>query len=569
MRKKFVPIISVATVLFSNLFAGAVLAAPGGLDLSFDGDGAAVASTIREGVEDMVVQQADGKIVAVGGVGGSSFADSNLSNFVIYRYNTDGSLDSTFDSDGKATVDFGGLRDVAYTAAVDSSGKIVVGGFSRGLGFVLVRLNSNGSLDTDFDSDGKVSTVIPGTNSAAIRSLVLDANGKIVVAGTVENADIAVARYNTNGSLDTAFDGDGIAIVDITPRDNAVDVRLQSDGKIVVAGTVYSNNVSDYALARLNTDGTLDSTFGTNGIVTTDINNDSNFALAMEVQGDDKIVVAGTAQGGANQDFALARYTANGTLDSTFDADGIATTNFGGSDDNNVGDVAVLTGGKIIIAGNAFITGKYQSVSVRYNSNGSIDTSYGVNTNGKAIISVSGYDVYPSAVAIQSDGQIVIGGIFDNGTNQYLGINRVNGSALENNVQTTTNGGSLSMDSENDGAQANDPVETTVTTPLSGIVSISETTAATPALSGISFLGQQVIISAPAQTVASPLVTNLRIDTSLIPQGENKNTIQVYKNGVLVPACSGVIGQASPDPCISSRAAAPGGDVDITILSQQ
>lgn len=561
-KKLFLAVLSISIGLFN--FAAPVLAAPGGLDLSFDLDGSTVANTISEGVEDIVVQQ-DGKIVAVGTNGGGNLGD--LGNFIVVRYNINGSLDTTFDGDGTASVDFAGFRDVPYSVVVDSSRRIVIGGFSRDLGFALARLNSNGSLDTTFGPEGKVSTNILGTANAAIRSLVIDSAGKIVAAGTVERADIAVARYNDDGSLDTTFDGDGIAIVDFSSRDIAAEVRLQSDGKIVVAGTAVPLNVGNFALARLNTDGTPDNTFGINGETTTGISsNGTTLASAMELQRDGKVVVGGTAHFGQSQDFALARYTANGVLDTTFDSDGIASTNFGGSDDNNLGDVAITGDDKIIAAGNGFITGRYRSVSVRYNSSGSIDTSYGINTNGKAIISVSGYDVYPSAVAIQSDGQIVVGGLFDNGTNYYFGINRVNGSALENNIQTTANGGSLSMDSENDGAQANDPVETTVTTPIGGTVSISETTETTPA-TGISFLGQQVIISAPLQTAASPLVVKLRIDTSIIPPGETRNTIQVYKNGVLIPACSGIAGQASPDPCISARDNAPGGDVDITILT--
>jgi uncharacterized delta-60 repeat protein len=562
-KNLFYSLLAISIALFN--FVAPVLAAPGGLDLSFDSDGSTVANIISEGVEDIVVQQ-DGRIVAVGTDGGGNLGD--LGNFIVSRYNSNGSLDTTFDGDGTASVDFAGLRDVPYSVVVDSSGRIVVGGWSRELGFALVRLNSDGSLDATFDSDGKVSTNISGTANEAIRSLVIDSNGKIVVAGTVQTADIAVARYNTNGSLDTTFAGGGIAIVDFSSRDIAAEVRLQSDGKIVVAGTAVPLNVGNFALARLNTGGTLDNTFGINGKTTTGISsNGTTLASAMELQSDGKVVVGGTAHFGPSQDFALARYTANGVLDTTFDSDGIASTNFAGSDDNNLGDVAITGDGKIIAAGNGFITGRYRSVSVRYNSNGSIDTSYGINTNGKAIIEVSGYDVYPQAVAIQSDGQIVVGGLFDNGTNFYFGINRVNGSALENNIQTTLSGGSLSMDSENDGAQANDPVETTVTTPVGGIVSISETTAATPTASEISFLGQKVSISAPPQTVASPLVVTLRIDNSIIPPGENKDTIQVYKDGAPVPACSGVAGQASPDPCISSRNKAPGGDVDITVLT--
>ena len=409
MVKRLLVVFLALALNFFIFSAKPVLSAPGGLDLSFDGDGSTVANTVSEGMEDITLQP-DNKIVAVGTNGGGNLG--NLGNFVVSRYNSNGSLDTSFGGSGTVSIDFAGSRDVPYSVVVDSNGKIVVGGFSRWLGFALARLNPDGSLDTTFDADGKLTTDVSGVGGAAIRSLTVDGAGKIVAAGTVQGVDLAIARYNTDGSLDTNFDGDGIAFVDFSERDNAIDIRLQSSGKIVVAATEFPSD-GNFALARLNSDGTLDMTFGTGGKVTTNINNAHNVALAMEIASGDKIVVGGTAQVSANQDFALARYTADGVLDTTFDSDGIATTNFGGSDDNNVGDVAILSDGKIIVGGNAFITGRYRSVSVRYNTNGSIDTSYGINTNGKAIIEVSGYDVYPQAVAIQGDGQIVVGGLFD------------------------------------------------------------------------------------------------------------------------------------------------------------
>ena len=541
-------------ILFFSAFPTLVLATPGALDRSFDGDGTTNLATVSEGIEDIAAQP-DGKIIVVGTNGGGNAGD--LANFEFIRYNNDGSLDTGFGNNGSVSVDFAGLRDVPFSVVVDSSGKIIAGGFSRKLGYALVRLNSDGSLDTSFDGDGRVIVTTSGT----IRSLVVDGNGKIVAAGGFDNVNIRVVRFNNDGSLDTSFSGDGIAEVGFN---SAIDVRLQSSGKIVVAGT----KDSDFAVARLNTDGSLDTLFGTNGIVLTDINNAHNPAEAMEISSSDKIIVGGTAQLGQSQDFALVQYTADGALDTTFDSDGIATTNFGGSDDNNFGDVALNGGGKIIVAGNAFITGRYRTVSTRYNSNGSIDTSYGINSNGKAIIEVSGFDISPRAIAIQADGQVVIGGVFDDGTATVFGINRLNGGTLENDRQTTVDGGSLSMDWEGDGgANVNDPVETTVTTPVGGVVSISETTATTPTVDEISFLEQKVIISAPIQTAVSPLVIKFRIDGSIIPQGQNKNNIAVYKNGVLVGACTGPAGQASPDPCISARDVAPGGDVDITLLA--
>ena len=128
-------------------------------------------------------------------------------------------------------------------------------------------------------------------------------------------------------------------------------------------------------------------------------------------------------------------------------------------------------------------------------------------------------------------------------------------------------GGTATTDTEADGATAADPVETSVTSPNGGTVSIVEATTTMTPPSGFSFLGQQVSITAPAATAADPLVIVFQIDASAIPAGEDETTVQVFKNGVLVPACTGAPGVADPDPCISNRTLLADGDIELTALS--
>jgi uncharacterized delta-60 repeat protein len=213
------------------------------------------------------------------------------------------------------TTEVGSSDDRAYSVAIQSDGKIVVAGFERNgisnFDFALVRYNTDGSLDTNFDSDGKVTTAIgSGTDSAY--SVAIQSDGKIVVAGYSDNGsndDFALVRYNTDGSLDTNFDSDGKVTTEVGSSDDyAESVAIQSDGKIVAAGYSSNGGNNDFALVRYNTDGSLDTSFDSDGKVTTAIGSASDFARSVAIQSDGKIVVAGYSDNGSNADFALVRY---------------------------------------------------------------------------------------------------------------------------------------------------------------------------------------------------------------------------------------------------------------------
>ena len=320
--------------------------------------------------------------------------------------------DTTFGTNGTTTtnIDTNGLDD-ANAVAVQSDGKLIVAGTlvvagtsdnvtgTSGNDFAVVRYNSDGSLDTTFDTDGITTTNIGVTLGGNYHDFdthdigmaaTLQSDGKIIVAGTGSNYFAAV-RYNSDGSLDTTFGTDGIATTDIRVGLEELGVDLQSDGKIIVAGTSDLGGDTDFVVVRLNSDGSLDTTFDTDGIATTDIGTDSDDSgRAVAVQSDGKLVVAGTS----DRDFAVVRYNSDGSLDATFDTDGITTTDVAGETFNFdnfelVGAVAIQSDGKIVVAGLA----GFSFAVVRYNSDGSLDTTFdtdGITTTDVGSLSFLG-----------------------------------------------------------------------------------------------------------------------------------------------------------------------------------
>ena len=364
------------------IFALARYNSNGSLDTTF-GDQDPSNSSLRTGkvttvfsgheIANSVAVQADGKIVAAGlaynvGLQGYQFA--------LARYNADGILDTTFDGDGKVTTSFFesvdielsvALQvDIVRSVAVQADGKIVAAGSSQDpytgiVHFALARYNADGSLDTTFDGDGKVTTSFFGFEDIAY-SLAVQAGGKIVVAGSSQDpytgiVHFALARYNADGSLDTTFDGDGKVTTSFFGfEDIAYSLAVQAGGKIVVAGYASVDGSKQFALARYNIDGSLDTNFGTDGKVTTSFSGIDDRAFSVAVQAGAKIVAAGTTLDfSGHYQFALARYNANGSLDMSFGGDGKVTTDFFTSSQGNIAHaVALQADGKIVAAGLAF-----------------------------------------------------------------------------------------------------------------------------------------------------------------------------------------------------------------------
>lgn len=362
-----------------------------------------------------VAVQADGKIIAAG----ATF--NGISDmFTLIRYNIDGSLDTTFGTGGIVTSGFGS-GSIATAVAVQTDGKIVAAGtaasgfINSGSDFVLARYNDDGSYDTSFGDAGMVVTHISEYDDE-VNAMALQTDGKIVVAGTVANGRqwlFALARYNADGSSDTLFGTAGLVTTDINgSQDRAYAVAIDAKGRIVAAG--YSDDASVYvygssfALVRYKADGSLDTGFGSGGIVTSGFGSNSE-AKAVAIQTNGKIVAAGYAEINGSNDFTVVRYNTDGSNDTTFgrcsDLICASTTDFSGGDDEATA-MSIQTDGRIVVAGYSYNGNDYDFALVRYKTDGSLDTSFG--TGGKITTDIdSGLDDEANAMAIQADGRIV------------------------------------------------------------------------------------------------------------------------------------------------------------------
>jgi uncharacterized delta-60 repeat protein len=340
-------------------------------------------------------------------VAGGSRNNLNNEDFALVRYNPDGSLDVTFDGDGKVITAVSSLWDSAHAVAIQQDGKIVAAGFSEGhsFDFALARYDSDGSLDESEFNGGIVTTDIGSGYLNAAAAVAIQLDGKIVAVSSSAN-HFVVVRYNPDGSFDTTFNGDGKVITGFgSTYETARAVAIQADGKIVVAGFTSEGDLTgDFAIARFDPDGLLDSTFDSDGRVTTSISAQDDDAHAIAIQPNGKIVVAGYSRSASSFDFALVRYNPDGSTDATFDGDGMVTTWMGGGPANAV---ALQPDGKIVVAGMGWNAWHDFGV-VRYNVDGSLDTTF--DGDGKVFTDISGVGDWASAVAIQSDGKIVAAG---------------------------------------------------------------------------------------------------------------------------------------------------------------
>ena len=394
-----------------------------------------------------VAAQRDGKIIVAG-----SAEVAGVEQFALVRYNSDGSLDTTLKGSGKLTTAVGTGDCHGEGVALQEDGKIVVVGYSFNasslsstsgrLCSTVLRYTADGSLDTNFADSGKVTTCI-GAKYASAESVTIQSDGKIVVAGKSlsGNDDFAVVRYSVNGTLDTSFNETGKAIADFGADDYGHSVAMRRDGRIVVVG--YTTNLmtatsagfdrppgskKECALACFKANGSLDTSFNGTGKVITNFGGDGNAeGRSVAVQTDGKIVVVGYATAGGTEKFALARYNADGTLDTSFGGSGRVMTAVGISGSIATG-VALQKDGKIVVAGYAVKnsgTG-YDFACVRYNTDGNVDQSFG--DGGKIMTSVGQGDGKANSVAVQSDGKIIVAGSAYVGDNSEFAVVRYDAS---------------------------------------------------------------------------------------------------------------------------------------------
>jgi uncharacterized delta-60 repeat protein len=320
-----------------------------------------------------------------------------------------GSLDPTFDGDGRVTLDLGSAQEGAVDVAVQPDGKIVVLG-TTGTSGVLARYTSTGALDTTFDGDGFL--VFTSLHPSA---LALQPDGKIVVAG-VAGGGWAVARFEGDGAVDSTFETSGWIPEDYFDPSDIAGVALQSDGRIVVVGsTGAEHELGNGMIVRFHNDGKPDETFAGFGYRLWPL---PSGTTGVAVQPNDRIVVVGWTIPGYDADqteaMAVARYLPDGKPDSSFDGDGRARIMFGR---RNVSlysasarpfDVALQADGKIVLAGHAGYDSDSDFALARFTSRGKIDTAF--SGDGKRRMDFSGAEDEAHAVVIQPNGRIVVAG---------------------------------------------------------------------------------------------------------------------------------------------------------------
>ncbi len=385
---------SIILVISSFLaLSTSISAAPGDLDPTFGNGGKLTDWEGSDSAIGVAIQQ-DGKILVVG-------TGYFVRDFRVARYNPDGTLDTTFGGGtGRVTTDFDGTHDVALSVVIQPDGKIVVAGVSLSSGnlgrLALVRYNPDGSLDITFGGgSGKVFTEPPGWPGHTV-DVALQPDGKILaVIGHVDfddNYDIdgLLVRYNPDGSLDTSFGNGGSVLTAY----NLASVTLQpADGKIIVHGFWSS------PIARFKTDGSPDTGFGSGGTVTIPA---AEFLDSIAIDSAGKIVTAGSTRTGS---FALWRFNVDGSPDSSFDGDGLVTTPSLGI----ATSVVMQSNGKIVAAGWSYNGSGYDFGLARYNSNGSLDNTFG-GGDGITTIDFNNADDFAHVLALDIRGRIVVVG---------------------------------------------------------------------------------------------------------------------------------------------------------------
>lgn len=343
----------------------------GSLDPSFADDGLAEAPIDIAGI----AIQPDGKIVTAGWVGTMYATD-----FALARFHPNGSLDRSFGEDGKVTTDFSGSPDLANALALQPDGKIIAAGYAqethdRGQAVALARYNSNGSPDASFGADGKVAANAPSASGQA-RDVAVQSDGKIVTGGYSYHSPDVVLRFTQDGQLDTSFGTKG-QLGAFNGRGSVHSIAIQADGRIVAGGDVYRKSDepavgddADFGVARFLRDGTPDGSFGTGdpvfggaGRVTADLGTRGDVAFDVAVHADGRIALAGyqpreNPEIGGGQQFALAQFNRDGSLDGGFGSRGTVTTDFSsdGASDAGAAAVTVQPDGKVVAAGGANTT---------------------------------------------------------------------------------------------------------------------------------------------------------------------------------------------------------------------
>ena len=414
-----------AVAATSLLGLGIALAAPGDLDLDFNSSGL---FALKVGIggyvgnAEEVVQQSDNKLVLAGwGV----VQNDHGADFIAIRISQTGTLDSSFGTEGVASADFDGDDDddVALSAIAQPDGKLILAGLasvsSTAYDIGLARFDVDGSLDSTFGTDGLV-TLDLGGDSEFVTSLALQSDGRVVTAAGTNSGGFkrcTVVRFNANGSLDTTFGVDGSAPIDFGGVECAPsDLKRQSDGKLVLVASVGGATTRDFAVARLTAGGTLDASFDGDGLLVVDFDGNDDAVGSIAIQADDAIVAAGYSVDSAKRSFnpALVRINGNGSLDDGFGSAGRAIVDLGNA--SALYAIVAQADGTLVATGFRRRTEEIDSpgdlILARFSSDGALDTSFGIDGVATADFG-SGSESFDSrgySLIQQSDGKLVATG---------------------------------------------------------------------------------------------------------------------------------------------------------------
>lgn len=425
-------------LLFILLVSKANFAQFGTLDTSFDSDGIVITPFIgfNAAVQSLLIQP-DKKIIAAG-----TISKGGLNQFGLARFNYDGSLDESFGNLGKVISDYPDLM-LLSSIALQSDGKIVVAGnlFNSSFTishFVLVRYNTNGLLDTTFGIDGRVITNL-SDKLDKITSIVIQNDGKILASGTTSDdsnySDFSIVRYNSDGTLDPSFGNNGITITSIRTWDFGYAMVLQDDNSIVVSGST-SNEFNpvfgpdyDFLVLKFDKNGILDATFGNGGNVIIGTTEANEKALSVNILPDGKIAIGGEHHI-MKYSFMISQLLPNGDLDTSFGNNGVVLNEL---TSQFIESVAMQTDGKFLIT-EYNGTGGCCSADIkliRFLADGNFDTTFG--TNGIVTTNFLNENNQANSIAIQDDGKILIGGVSGNQIHSDFGLARFNSELVLSN----------------------------------------------------------------------------------------------------------------------------------------
>ena len=407
--------------------------AAGAVDTTFATSGKLISSYGGQSMFGPAVKiQPDGKLVIVG----KDF-NGNDDDFLVQRFFSTGSPDTTFGTNGATVIKLSSKDDNAKGLAFQSDGKIIIaGGAGQASSYetsVLVRVTTDGILDTSFGTGGKV--LIDFGLPSHSHSVAVQSDGNIVVTGetytTADGGLFATARVLPNGAFDTSFGTGGKVTQTLGSGANAHALVLQADGRILLGGyaALTDTGKAGFIVSRLLSNGTPDASFGTNGYSTASVGTGNNYCHALMLQSDGKIILAGSAGTAPNYDFTLLRFNTNGVLDTSFGSGGIVTTNFV----TGTHPSAEETAGGVIQADGKIIVGGYSDrkfALARYLSSGALDSSFGTGGMVTTVVGTDNNDWIKSLALQPWDGKIVAVGYSKNGSTFNLAVVRYLSSSL-------------------------------------------------------------------------------------------------------------------------------------------